>query len=109
MRINVIEDKYASVSLDADELVCLGNALYFYQKHYKTDGDFSAPGHVFHALFKQIVTARDLCQYGHLDGHTLSEMLSHELAANPDGLLRKKLSKMLDEENKTEDGENGKD
>lgn len=96
MRINAIRDKSADVTLDAGELVCLGNVLYFYEKHYLECEGASPAGPVFHHVAKQIVTARDLCQYGNMDGHSMAIAAAHELAAHPDGQLEKKLAELLE-------------
>lgn len=94
MRINTIIDKKANVTLDASELVCLSNVMYFYEKHHAADPDASKPGHTFNEVYKQVVTARDLCQYGHLDGHTLGDIAAHELAVRPNGDLARRLEKL---------------
>lgn len=98
MRINAIRDKSADVTLDASELVCLGNVLYFYEKHYLGCEGASPAGPAFHHISKQVITARDLCQYGHMDGHSLATAAAHELAANPDGQLKKGLGQLLGSE-----------
>lgn len=87
MRINAIRADGADVSIDVNELVCLGNVLYFYEKHWDANSGFAAPGQVFHAIAKQIVTARDIAQYGHLDGHSMGLIAAHELDLHPDGKL----------------------
>lgn len=87
MRINAIRADGADVSIDVNELVCLSNVLYFYEKHWDANSGFTAPGQVFHAISKQIVTARDIAQYGHLDDHSMGLVAAHELALHPDGKL----------------------
>lgn len=94
MRINAITDKSADVTLDASKLVCLGNVLYFYERFWKDHPDASEPRDVFHGIYKQVATARDLSQYGHLDGHSLGTIVEQELAMNPAGQLDRKLSKL---------------
>lgn len=94
MRINAIRDKSVDVTLDASELVCLGNVLYFYEEYWAKDPNPSKPGTTFHGLYKQIITARDLAQYGHLDGHSLGAIVEQELAMNPAGQLNQKLEKL---------------
>lgn len=100
MRINTIEAKKAEVTLDADELVCISNVMYFYEKHHMDDPDASEPGSTFNELYKQVVTARDLCQYGHLDGHVLGDIAAHELAVRPKGDLNHKLQKLVSSDGK---------
>lgn len=100
MRINAIEAKKANVALDADELVCISNVMYFYEKHHTDDPDSSKPGSTFNELYQQIVTARDLCQYGHLDGHALGDIAAHELAVRPKGDLNRRLQKLVSDDSK---------
>lgn len=97
MRINAIDGQGASLSVDPDELVCLANVLYFYQKHHAMDGSFTPPNAAFHAVAKQVEIARDLCQYGRLDGHVLGTVIAHEIEVNPDGRLAEKLRKLIPE------------
>lgn len=94
MRINEVNGSHAIASLDADDLVWLHNILYFYETNYGAYPDYKKPDAAFHQLAKQVATARDLCQYGHLDGHALGVIAAHELAANPDGRLAGKLKKL---------------
>lgn len=100
MRINVIEARKAEATLDADELVCIANVMYFYEKHHTDDPDASKPGSTFNELYQQVVTARDLCQYGHLDGHVLGDIAAHELAVRPNGDLNHKLQKLIGNDGK---------
>lgn len=92
MRINAIRADGADVSIDINELICLGNVLYFYEKHWDANSGFAAPSQVFHAIAKQIVTARDIAQYGHLDGHSIGLVAAHELALHPNRKLAGLLS-----------------
>lgn len=92
MRINAIRTDGADMSVDVNELICLGNVLYFYEKHWDANSGFAAPGQVFHAIAKQIVTARDIAQYGRLDGHSISLIAAHELDLHPDEKLASLLS-----------------
>lgn len=78
MRINKVEDKQVEVSLDADELVSLSNFIYEAQKQ---NGDSLRPKD--RELYAQIMTARDLCQYGHVDGFTLRHIVMEKYKANP--------------------------
>ena len=53
------EDKEVVLTLNADELVRLCNVLYV-QKKYDDN--------LHHKLYGDLMIARDLCQYGHIDG-----------------------------------------
>ena len=75
MRINAIRTNGADITIDTSELICLANVLYFYEKHWDANSGFPAPNQVFHTVAKQLVTARDIAQYGHLD-----KLVQHPLA-----------------------------
>lgn len=53
------EDKEVVVTLDADELVRLCNVLYAQEKY---------DDNLHYTLYGNLMMARDLCQYGHIDG-----------------------------------------
>lgn len=94
MRINRIGGKDVDVTLSADELVYLSNILYFYERHHKEVRDEcqASPNRLkplHHEIAAQIITARDLCQYGHLDTFSLKCLVKHKVAANPDSRLAK--------------------
>lgn len=79
MRINSIEDKCVQVSMDADELVSLSNMIYEAQQMKNDD---LKPKE--RELYAQIMTARDLCQYGHVDGFTLRHIVMEKYKASPE-------------------------
>lgn len=87
MRINTIHTGGADITIDTSELICLANVLYFYEKHWDANSGFPAPNQVFHTVAKQLVTARDIAQYGRLDSHSTSLIAAHELAIHPGGKL----------------------
>lgn len=95
MRLNEINKDHAVAVLDADDLVWLHNVLYFYEKHCGIYPDYRKPDAAFHGLAKQAAIARDLCQYGNLDGHALGVAAAHELVARPEGGLAKRLEEIL--------------
>lgn len=75
-------DKVAVVKLNADELVILGNALYLATKelgedalHITSNGCENNPA--AHQLYSEIMIARDLCQYGHIDDFCLEQVNKH--------------------------------
>lgn len=95
MRINKVEDKHVEVSLDADELVSLSNFIYEVQKQ---NGDDLRPKD--RELYAQIMTARDLCQYGHVDGFTLRHIVMEKYKAgnqSPNTEIGRMFAKMIDE------------
>lgn len=53
------EDKEVVLTLNADELVRLCNVLYAQEKY---------DDNLHHKLYGDLMIARDLCQYGHIDG-----------------------------------------
>lgn len=87
MRINEIRENQVNVTLDSDELVMFGNLMPFYERYYNIEEDVSAPGSRFHKLNEQVVIARDLCQYGHLDNFSIETILRHNVEACPDQRL----------------------
>lgn len=74
---NITNNKSVDVTLDPNELVALGNILYFYEKHHKEDELFATKERKFGSLYAQILLARDLCQYGHIDNFTLKTIVEH--------------------------------
>ena len=52
------KDKEVVVALDADELVRLCNVLYTQEKY---------DDNLHYKLYGNLMMARDLCQYGHID------------------------------------------
>lgn len=87
MRINEVKNNEITATLTANELVILGNVLYFYEQHHMEYPDSGNTSPAFHELFAQTIIGRDLCQYGHLDGFTLSSIIQHKIAANPESRL----------------------
>lgn len=79
MRIDRIENCQVQVSMDADELVLLCNAIYESQR---ANHDDLKPKE--RELYAQLMTARDLCQYGHVDGFTLRHIVMEKYKANPE-------------------------
>lgn len=105
MRINQIEDRNVNVNLNADELVMLGNILYEYEKQFNPNKT------IYHELAAQIIIARDMCQYGHLDSFALKHIMKHMIAANPNGWLKEyaiaiKMDHDIVQNNNNEKGEN---
>lgn len=85
MKINAISHNTVDATLTKNELVLLGNIMYEYeQQHASNDSEPLDDG--FHELSAQIVTSRDICQYGHLDGHSLDVIIRHRLAMSKPGM-----------------------
>lgn len=91
MRINEVKDKEVNVTLSSDDLISISNFIYFYERYHAKVEDECAMGlrPDEHALAKQVITARDLCQYGNLDSHALIHIVKHEMASNPESRLVK--------------------
>lgn len=103
MRINEIRKKEVNVTLNADELVMLGNLMYFYEKNKETiEPGKKPPNAAFHDLNASVIIARDLCQYGGLDSFSLKHIVRHEYAANPNSWL-KQLGEILRHDDDTAD------
>lgn len=60
------EKKEATIRLSADELVKLTNVLY-----HATEED---KNNLYYQVHSDLLMARDLCQYGHIDKFCLSEI-----------------------------------
>lgn len=95
MRINEIRKKEVDVTLTSDELVAISNMIYFYENHHSVDPNAGSPNTRFHEMAAQIITARDLCQYGHLDNHALCSIVRHNIQADPDGHVAKTYKEMI--------------
>ena len=61
------EERMAIVELSADDLVMICNALYGQYEEKKDNENFSR-------LYSDMMIARDLCQYGHIDNFCLSRI-----------------------------------
>lgn len=61
------KEKEAVVRLSSDELVKLANVLY----HAK-DSD---KNNLYYKLYGEVMLARDLSQYGHIDGYCLAKIV----------------------------------
>lgn len=62
------ENREVTVELSADDLVIICNALYA-QSSEKKDNDY------FMQLYSDMMMARDLCQYGHVDNFCLHNIV----------------------------------
>ena len=63
------EDENVTVELSADDLVMICNALYLQSKEQKTNDHFLQ-------LYSDMMIARDLCQYGHVDNFCLRNVVA---------------------------------
>lgn len=87
MRINEIESKKVTVTLDSDELVSLSNIIYEYGKKNELRSRE-------HDLAIQINIARSMCQYGHIDNPTLHLVIKHTVMGHPDEHIAKTYGKV---------------
>lgn len=55
------EERQVTVTLNADELVAICNAMYSCKAQKDMQND------LFYRLYSDMMIARDLCQYGHID------------------------------------------
>lgn len=67
------EKREVTVCLNADELVMLGNIMHL----ASTQANQTKPSNTekLASLYADIILARDLCQYGHLDNFSLSRIV----------------------------------
>lgn len=95
MRINEIKDRKVNATLNADELVCLTNLMYFYERYYKDVPDAKELNETYYNLSAQIILASNVCQYGHMDDFASSRYVKHKVAANPNGDLGKIMREVI--------------
>ncbi len=62
------KDSEVTVSLSADELVKICNVLYNTKEDDKNE--------LYYKLYSEMMIARDMCQYGHIDNFCLSRIVS---------------------------------
>ncbi len=60
-------DREVIVRLSADELVKICNVLYGAKDDVKND--------LYHQLYSEMMLARDVCQYGHIDNFCLAQIV----------------------------------
>lgn len=97
MRINGIKANEVNVILSADELTMFANLMYYYKKNWKDGKEMSKPNERFYGTYAQILTARDLCQYGHLDSFTLDRLLELNLQACPENQAADRMLMLMGE------------
>lgn len=61
------KDREVTVELSADELVKLCNVLYSTEEKNKNE--------LYYQLYSELMMARDLCQYGHVDNFCLGNIV----------------------------------
>ncbi|SHK31005.1 hypothetical protein [Hespellia stercorisuis] len=66
------KDKEIVTILDAEELVLIGNVMYQATKH-QDSGDIRLTEQ-FYRLYSDIMIARNLCKYGHLDNFSFEHI-----------------------------------
>lgn len=70
MHIEKIEhDNFVETKLDAEEVKCLCEALY--SAYYDNEDN-----PIFSKLYSELIIARDLCLYGHLDNFGIANVVS---------------------------------
>ena len=61
------KDREVTVTLSADELVKICNLLYSTADNEKND--------LYYKLYSEMMIARDMCQYGHIDNFCLANIV----------------------------------
>lgn len=72
------KDQKVLLRLDSSELICLCNALYAY-----IDTEGSKTNQTYHRLYADLMVARDLSQYGHLDDFSFNCITEQRKLASP--------------------------
>lgn len=77
------EKRNVIVELEADDLVIICNALYYSQLEEKKCSE------KFLQLYSDMMMARDLCQYGHIDNFCLKNIVKcrNDIGKGLDGIL----------------------
>lgn len=70
------EDKNVTVELSADDLVVICNALYLHSKEQDLQSKEQKTNDHFFQLYSDMMIARDLCQYGHVDNFCLRNVVA---------------------------------
>lgn len=70
------EDKNVTVELSADDLVMICNALYLHSKEQDLQSKEQKTNDHFLQLYSDMMIARDLCQYGHVDNFCLRNVVA---------------------------------
>ena len=91
------EDKNVTVELSADDLVMICNALYLHSKEQdlqskeQKTNDQKTNDH-FLQLYSDMMMARDLCQYGHVDNFCLRNVVAcrNDIGKGIGGVLSEK-------------------
>lgn len=78
------KDRAVEIKLSADELVKICNIFYQTEGRKKDD--------LYHKLYSELMIARDLCQYGHIDNFCLSEIVKNR---NSCGVLSQKQAEIF--------------
>lgn len=74
-----------TMTLDKDELVMLCNIMY----HAANTGEDETKRELFHKVYADLITAKDLCQYGHIDNFSLGCIMRerNSCCESPQGIL----------------------
>lgn len=64
------KEKEVVVTLSADELVKICNIF-----HGATAEKEKEPNDLYHTLYSELMIARELCQYGHIDNFAMSQII----------------------------------
>lgn len=70
------EDENVTVELSADDLVMICNALYLHSKEQDLQSKEQKTNDNFLQLYSDMMIARDLCQYGHVDNFCLRNVVA---------------------------------
>lgn len=74
-----------TLTLNRDELVMLCNIMY----GAKQISEGETKTELFHKTYADMILARDMCQYGHLDNFSLSQIMKerNSCCESPEGIL----------------------
>lgn len=91
MRINQIRNREVDVTLTSDELVAINNMLYERSEKEPLKS-------TMHSFAAEVITAMNLCQYGHLDSFAVTQIFKHQMKAGKVSKARlEKIINLLEE------------
>lgn len=82
MRIDKIENNKVQATLSFDELMFVSNLISVVEEQAsQKNSETSKLTAMQHLFASEVIIARDLSRYGHLDEHALKQILLHKRAA----------------------------
>lgn len=81
MKIDKIENKKVQATLNADELAFISELISVVEQASQKTSEAPKLTTMQHLFASEVIIARELSQYGHLDEYALKQILLHKRAA----------------------------